>query len=114
MKVLLVSTYELGHQPFGLASPAAWLAEVGAEVSCLDLAVESLVWELPMELFHQTDAVADAVKEIGIAERDMFGTVPSHFSKLRGTCGLAQGAACPAEIWPPFAKLVSPGGARQA
>ena len=28
--------------PFGLASPAAWLAEMGAEVSCLDLAVESL------------------------------------------------------------------------
>jgi len=42
MKVLLVSTYELGHQPFGLASPAAWLAKAGAEVSCLDLAVESL------------------------------------------------------------------------
>jgi len=42
MRVLLVSTYELGHQPFGLASPAAWLAEAGAEVSCLDLAVESL------------------------------------------------------------------------
>ena len=42
MKVLLISTYELGHQPFGLASPAAWLAEAGAEVSCLDLAVESM------------------------------------------------------------------------
>lgn len=42
MKVLLVSTYELGHQPFGLASPAAWLAEAGARVSCLDLAVETL------------------------------------------------------------------------
>jgi len=42
MKVLLVSTYELGHQPFGLASPAAWLAEAGAEVTCLDLAVETL------------------------------------------------------------------------
>ena len=28
MKVLLVSTYELGHQPFGLASPAAWLERV--------------------------------------------------------------------------------------
>ena len=25
MKVVLISTYELGHQPFGLASPAAWL-----------------------------------------------------------------------------------------
>lgn len=42
MNVLLVSTYELGHQPFGLASPAACLAAVGAEVSCLDLAVEML------------------------------------------------------------------------
>ena len=42
MNVLLVSTYELGHQPFGLASPAAWLAEAGAEVNCLDLAIEKL------------------------------------------------------------------------
>jgi radical SAM superfamily enzyme YgiQ (UPF0313 family) len=41
-KVLLISTYELGHQPFGLASPAAWLREAGAEVSCLDLAVQPL------------------------------------------------------------------------
>jgi len=42
MKALLVSTYELGHQPFGLASPAAWLAERGHEVACADLCVESL------------------------------------------------------------------------
>ena len=42
MKVLLVSTYELGHQPFGLASPAACLAHAGAEVSCLDLAIDML------------------------------------------------------------------------
>jgi radical SAM superfamily enzyme YgiQ (UPF0313 family) len=42
MKVLLVSTYELGHQPFGLASPAAWIAERGHEVACADLCVESL------------------------------------------------------------------------
>ena len=42
MKVALLSTYDLGHQPFGLASPAAWLAEVGAEVTCNDLAVEDL------------------------------------------------------------------------
>ncbi len=42
MKILLVSTYELGHQPFGLASPAAWLAERGHEVACADLCVESL------------------------------------------------------------------------
>ena len=36
MKVLLISTYELGRQPFGLASPAAWLAAAGATVYCLD------------------------------------------------------------------------------
>jgi radical SAM superfamily enzyme YgiQ (UPF0313 family) len=39
MEALLISTYELGHQPFGLASPAAWLAAAGASVTCLDLAV---------------------------------------------------------------------------
>jgi radical SAM superfamily enzyme YgiQ (UPF0313 family) len=40
IQVVLVSTYDLGRQPFGLASPAAWLREAGADVSCLDLAVE--------------------------------------------------------------------------
>ena len=38
MKVVLISTYELGHQPFGLSSPAAWLARDGHDVVCLDLA----------------------------------------------------------------------------
>ena len=42
MKVLLISTYELGHQPFGLASPSAWLARAGHAVTCADLAVETL------------------------------------------------------------------------
>ncbi len=42
MNVLLVSTYELGRQPFGLASPAAWLAQHGHQVRCADLCVESL------------------------------------------------------------------------
>ena len=42
MKVLLISTYEMGRQPFGLASPAAWLAADGHEVACVDLCVESL------------------------------------------------------------------------
>ncbi len=37
MNVVLLSTYELGRQPFGLASPAAWLREAGASVSCCDL-----------------------------------------------------------------------------
>jgi radical SAM superfamily enzyme YgiQ (UPF0313 family) len=37
MNLLLISTYESGHQPFGLASPAAWLREDGFTVTCLDL-----------------------------------------------------------------------------
>ena len=40
MNILLISTYDLGHQPFGLASPKAWLARDGYSVRCLDLAVE--------------------------------------------------------------------------
>ncbi|MGA1997559.1 MAG: CUAEP/CCAEP-tail radical SAM protein [Bryobacteraceae bacterium] len=37
MRVLLISTYELGRQPFGLASPAAWLREEGHNVVCADV-----------------------------------------------------------------------------
>jgi radical SAM superfamily enzyme YgiQ (UPF0313 family) len=37
MNILLISTYELGRQPFGMASPAAWLRTRGHDVSCLDL-----------------------------------------------------------------------------
>ena len=37
MRVVLLATYELGRQPFGLASPAAWLRQAGATVQCQDL-----------------------------------------------------------------------------
>ena len=42
MRVLLVSTYDLGRQPFGLASPAAWLRDSGVEVDCVDTSREKL------------------------------------------------------------------------
>ena len=42
MNILLISTYELGRQPFGVASPAAWLRARGQEVGCLDLTREAL------------------------------------------------------------------------
>lgn len=45
LNILLVSTYELGRQPFGLASPAAWLHEVDATVQCLDLSVQCITPE---------------------------------------------------------------------
>jgi radical SAM superfamily enzyme YgiQ (UPF0313 family) len=42
VRALLISTYDLGRQPFGLASPAAWLREAGISVTCADLAKERL------------------------------------------------------------------------
>lgn len=41
-RALLISTYEMGRQPFGLASAAAWLREAGCEVICADVAKEKL------------------------------------------------------------------------
>ncbi len=54
LQVVLISTYELGRQPFGLASPAAWLRQVDAQVTCLDLAVE----RLDEEVIRAADLVA--------------------------------------------------------
>jgi radical SAM superfamily enzyme YgiQ (UPF0313 family) len=42
VKITLISTYELGRQPFGLASPAAWLRKRGHQVHCMDLSREPL------------------------------------------------------------------------
>jgi radical SAM superfamily enzyme YgiQ (UPF0313 family) len=54
MRVLLISTYELGHQPFGLASPAAWLTERGHHVACADLCIDML----DPEIVRQSDLIA--------------------------------------------------------
>jgi hypothetical protein len=42
LRVLLISVYDLGHQPFGLASPAAWLRADGHEVEVADLSRDRL------------------------------------------------------------------------
>jgi hypothetical protein len=42
MNIVLISTYELGRQPFGLASPAAWLRARRHDVTSLDLTRETL------------------------------------------------------------------------
>ena len=54
MRIILVSTYELGHQPFGLASPQAWLLRAGHEVTSVDLSKTPF----SEELIRQADAVA--------------------------------------------------------
>ena len=42
VRALLISTYDLGRQPFGLASPAAWLRREHIEVDCVDASRERL------------------------------------------------------------------------
>ena len=42
MRSVLISTYEMGRQPFGIASAAAWLREAGWTVACVDVAKERL------------------------------------------------------------------------
>jgi hypothetical protein len=37
VRIVLVSTYEMGRQPFGLASPAAWLRADGHDVTLADV-----------------------------------------------------------------------------
>jgi radical SAM superfamily enzyme YgiQ (UPF0313 family) len=52
--VALISTYDLGRQPFGLASAAAVLRAAGVDVTCLDLAKQ----RLDLETVAGADAVA--------------------------------------------------------
>jgi radical SAM superfamily enzyme YgiQ (UPF0313 family) len=54
MRALLLSTYDLGRQPFGLASAAAALQANGVDVACLDLAKQ----RLDEPLVAASDAIA--------------------------------------------------------
>jgi hypothetical protein len=42
LNAVLISTYDMGRQPFGIASAATCLKEAGAQVTCLDLSIQSL------------------------------------------------------------------------
>jgi len=54
LKIVLISTYELGRQPFGLASPAAWLRGEGYQVTSVDLACGVL----PRSAVAEADLIA--------------------------------------------------------
>ena len=53
-RIVLISPYELGRQPFGLAEPARWLDDAGFEVHCCDLSIE----RLPADALAGADMVA--------------------------------------------------------
>lgn len=52
--MVLIATYELGRQPFGLASPAAWLRAAGHRVTVADLACT----QLPGPAIEDADLIA--------------------------------------------------------
>ena len=54
LNVVLISTYELGRQPFGVASPAAWLRREACTVCCVDLTRQ----ELDERIIASADVVA--------------------------------------------------------
>jgi radical SAM superfamily enzyme YgiQ (UPF0313 family) len=81
LRILLVSTYELGHQPFGLASPKAWLLRAGHDVTSFDLAktplsessireAEAVAFSLPMHTATRLAIpVIERVKRVNPAAR---------------------------------------------
>ena len=66
MRILLISTYELGHQPLHVAWPAAALVASGHSVKALDLAVEA--WD---------EAKVDWAEAVGVS-------VPMHTAMRLG------------------------------
>ncbi len=56
-RVLLISTYEQGHQPLGVAAPAAALTAAGHHARAIDLAVESVSAEQLRALATDADLI---------------------------------------------------------
>lgn len=101
MKTVLISTYEMGRQPFGLASPAAWLRREGIDVDCFDLAVQPLdttaivqadliAFYLPMHTATRiASGVLDRVRELNsTAHYCAFGLYAPMNSEFLGKKGI--------------------------
>ena len=56
MRVLLISTYELGHQPLGVAAPAAALRDRNHDVRVLDLAIQD--WDQTLVAWAERVAIS--------------------------------------------------------
>ncbi|TAK74257.1 MAG: radical SAM protein, partial [Dehalococcoidia bacterium] len=100
-RVLLISTYELGHQPLGLAAAAAALRAAGHDVRTLDVAVEPLpaaairdvdlvAISVPMHTAARIGLqVAEAIREAGIEARiACFGLYASPLAGQLGRRGI--------------------------
>ncbi len=87
MNILLVSGYELGHQPYHLAVPAADLVADGHEVRCLDLSVEEgraadLEWADALGISVPMHTAARLGVEFALSARSGFPELPVAFYGL--------------------------------
>ncbi len=127
MRAVLIATYELGHQPFGLASPAAWLRRAGAEVTCCDLAVQPLDREavaraafigLYVPMHTATRLAAELLPELRALAPAALIVCYGLYAPLNAELLMARGAdACvggefEAELVALWERAVAPGGVR--
>ena len=89
-RIVLISPYELGRQPFGLAEPARWLDDAGFEVRCCDLAIE----RLPADALAGADMVAIYLA-MHTATRIAFEVIPRIHALAPGATLCAYGLYAP-------------------
>ena len=92
MRILLVSTYELGHQPLHVASPAAALLAAGHDVRALDLAVQpwdddALAWADALAFSVPMHTAMRLATQAAAAVRAARPDVPICFYGLYATVG---------------------------
>jgi radical SAM superfamily enzyme YgiQ (UPF0313 family) len=129
VRILLISTYDLGRQPFGLASPAAWLRRAGVNVECVDTSRESLTVQqirdaslvafyLPMHTATRLAApLLDAVQRVNpgvpLAAYGLYAPLNAAWLRERGVAYVL-GPECEGELVDLVLRSNSPAFARSA
>jgi radical SAM superfamily enzyme YgiQ (UPF0313 family) len=82
--VLLVATYELGHQPLHIAAPAAALRDRGHDVHCLDLSLEP--WDPVLAEWADHIAFSVPMHTAMRIARDTIATLRAHGATTPVAC----------------------------
>ncbi|MGI8988510.1 MAG: CUAEP/CCAEP-tail radical SAM (seleno)protein [Bryobacteraceae bacterium] len=114
MRIVLLSTYELGRQPFGLASPAAGLRAWGHEVTLADLArgpfpwleiqkAELVAFYLPMHTatrlaLHAIDRVRSLNPEARLCAFGLYAPMNADYLREKGVGAILGGEFEPALV----------------
>ncbi|MBS36674.1 MAG: radical SAM protein [Thiotrichales bacterium] len=89
-KIILVSPYEIGRQPFGLAHPAACLQAAGFEVRCVDLSLQRITPDM-----LEDAALVGLYLAMHTATRIAVEAIPKLKQHSNGACFCAFGLYAP-------------------